>query len=70
MTPRRRRLLTALAVLIYLALALYLSRILLPSDDEESYLGLGRLAVTGAISLFEDGLTGQRMPLPFYVLEQ
>jgi hypothetical protein len=68
MTPRRRRLLTALAVLIYLALALYLSRILLPSDDEESYLGLGRLAVTGAISLFEDGLTGQRMPLPFYVL--
>lgn len=68
MTPRRRRLLTALAILVYLALALYLSRILMASDDEESYLGLGRLVVTGSISLFQDDTTGQRMPLPFYVL--
>jgi 4-amino-4-deoxy-L-arabinose transferase-like glycosyltransferase len=67
-TSSRRRLLTALAVLVYLALALYLSRVLLPSDDEESYLGLGRLVVTGGISLFQDDATGQRMPLPFYVL--
>lgn len=67
-TPLRRRALAALAVIVYLALALYLSRVLIPSDDEESYLGLGRLAVTGAISLFQDDATGQRMPLPFYVL--
>jgi 4-amino-4-deoxy-L-arabinose transferase-like glycosyltransferase len=57
-----------LAAILYLAVALYLSRVLMASDDEESYLGLGRLAVTGAISLFQDNLTGQRMPLPFYVL--
>jgi 4-amino-4-deoxy-L-arabinose transferase-like glycosyltransferase len=63
-----RRALAALALLIYLVLALYLSRILMASDDEESYLGLGRLVVTGAISLFQDDTTGQRMPLPFYVL--
>ncbi len=68
MTPRRRRLLTTLTVIMYLALALYLSRILIASDDEESYLGLGRLVLTGAISLFQDDATGQRMPLPFYVL--
>jgi 4-amino-4-deoxy-L-arabinose transferase-like glycosyltransferase len=68
MSLRRRRLLTALAALVYLALALSLSRILMASDDEESYLGLGRLVVTGAISLFQDDATGQRMPLPFYVL--
>jgi hypothetical protein len=67
-TPLRRRALAALAIFIYLTLALYLSRVLLPWDDEEGYLGLGRLAVTGAISLYQDDLTGQRMPLPFYVL--
>jgi hypothetical protein len=54
--------------LLYLGVGLYCSRAFVPSDDEESYLALGRLAVTGAISLYQDELTGQRMPLPFYVL--
>lgn len=35
--------------------------------DEGAYIFLGRLAVTGQISLFQDELTGQRVPLPYYV---
>lgn len=56
------------AVIIYLALGFFLTRTLISSDDEESYLALGYLAVTGEISLYQDEMTGQRMPLPFYVL--
>jgi len=37
-------------------------------DDEGAYVTLGRLATTGAISLYQDDMTGQRMPLPFYVI--
>jgi 4-amino-4-deoxy-L-arabinose transferase-like glycosyltransferase len=47
---------------------LFYTRTLVSSDDEESYLSAGHLAVTGAISLYQDDMTGQRMPLPFYVL--
>jgi 4-amino-4-deoxy-L-arabinose transferase-like glycosyltransferase len=54
-------------VLVYLGLAVYLSRVLNTWDDETAYVALGRLAATGAISLFQDDMTGQRMPLPFYV---
>ena len=54
--------------LIYLGVAGYLSRTLLTWDDEGAYLSLGRLAVLGNISLYQDDLTGQRMPLPFYVV--
>lgn len=54
-------------LLLYLAVALYLSRALVTWDDESAYVALGRLAVTGSISLFQDDMTGQRMPLPFYL---
>ena len=63
-----RRFGLAAAVLIYLTMAVYCSRTLLPSDDEEAYMSLGRLAVTGKISLYQDEMTGQRMALPFYVV--
>jgi hypothetical protein len=64
----RRWLLVLGPMVIYLVVGGYLSRTLGTWDDEAAYLGLGRLAVTGQISLFQDDLTGQRMPLPFYVL--
>src|SRR2546427_388438 len=31
-------------------------------------MALGRLAITGKIGLFQDEMTGQRMPLPYYVI--
>jgi len=62
------RLLIVATILLYLALGGYLSRALVTWDDETAYVALGRLAVTGEISLYQDDLTGQRMPLPFYVI--
>src|SRR3989442_2197644 len=56
-----------LITILYLGQALFYSRTLVPSENENSYLGLGLLAVTGQISLYQDELTGQRLPLPFYV---
>jgi 4-amino-4-deoxy-L-arabinose transferase-like glycosyltransferase len=56
-----------LVVIVFLAQAVFYSRTLVPSENENSYLGLGLLTVTGQISLYQDELTGQRLPLPFYV---
>src|SRR5436190_13939635 len=65
----RQQMLVSLAVLVYLGLGLYLSRVLVTWDDEGGYLALGRKLVTGELtSLFVDELSGHRMPLPFYVL--
>ena len=36
--------------------------------DESAYVHLGYLAATGQINLFQDELTGSRMPLPFWVV--
>jgi len=36
--------------------------------DESAYVHLGYLVATGQISLFQDELTGSRMPLPFWVV--
>jgi hypothetical protein len=41
---------------------------LVPDPEEEMYMYLGRLALTGRISLFQDELVGNRMPLPYYVI--
>jgi 4-amino-4-deoxy-L-arabinose transferase-like glycosyltransferase len=35
--------------------------------DESAYIHLGYLAASGRISLFQDEMTGSRMPLPFWV---
>ncbi|HUP35111.1 MAG TPA: glycosyltransferase family 39 protein [Candidatus Limnocylindria bacterium] len=55
-------------MLLYLGQGLFYSRTLISTEDEESYLALGDLALRGRISLFQDELTGQRLPIPFYVL--
>lgn len=64
-----RRLLLAAAVLAYLGIGFYLSRALVTWDDEGSYLALGRMLLRGELaSLFQDELSGHRLPLPFAVL--
>lgn len=41
---------------------------LVPDPEEEMYMYLGKLALTGRISLFQDELVGNRMPLPYYLI--
>jgi hypothetical protein len=36
--------------------------------DESAYVHLGYLTVTGQINLFQDELTGSRMPLSFWIV--
>ena len=58
----------ALASLLFLAQGLSLATRMVTWSDESAYVHLGYLATTGKISLFQDEMTGSRMPLPFYVL--
>jgi hypothetical protein len=65
---RGRFVLVVLAVIaLYVGQGLFYTRTLISSEDEESYLALGLLAVQGRLSLFQDEVTGQRLPLPFYL---
>jgi 4-amino-4-deoxy-L-arabinose transferase-like glycosyltransferase len=66
--PWRHRSLLILLVAIFLAQAIFFSRTLLFSDDEEGYVVLGYLAARGTVSLFQDEMLGARTPLPFYIL--
>lgn len=64
---RGQRLATLASVLLaYLILALFLAWVQEHSDYETEYLGLGSLAVHGEVGLYQDDLTGQWVPLPFY----
>jgi hypothetical protein len=64
---RGQRLATLAVVLIaYLLFALFLAWVQEHSDYETEYLGLGSLAVRGEVGLYQDDLTGQWVPLPFY----
>lgn len=58
----------ALVCVVYLAQALWLSRVLVPYHDETSALFFGYLAASGQISLYQDDMVGQRPPGAFYVL--
>src|SRR5712691_1092510 len=68
MSPLTVRVAVGVMVVVYLVLGVFYSRTLITWDDESSFLALGQMAVTGQIGLFQDEMTGQRMPLPFYVL--
>ena len=68
MASRTERLLVASAFVIYLALAILLSRTMYSWDDETAHLAFGRAVWTAGASLFQDELPGHRMPLPFYVI--
>ncbi len=58
----------ALATALYLVQGYGLARRMVTWTDESAYVHLGYLAAGGRISLFQDELTGSRMPLPFWVL--
>lgn len=51
----------------YLILGLFYAWTLMSHDYEAEYLGLGSLALRGELSLYQDEMTGQWVPLPFYV---
>ncbi len=68
MSPLTVRVAVGVMVVVYLVLGVFYSRTLITWDDESSFLALGQMALTGQIALFQDEMTGQRMPLPFYVL--
>jgi hypothetical protein len=68
MIRRHRRALLATAVVVYLVVGFFCSRAFVSWGDEQAYLAFGYLALKGKVSLFQDEMTGQRVPLPFYVL--
>jgi len=45
----------------------WLAQRLVTWTDESAYVHLGYLAASGRISLFQDEMTGSRMPLPFWI---
>jgi hypothetical protein len=63
--PERRTLLPCL-LLAYLVLALFYAWVLVNHDYESEYLALGNLVVRGELSLYQDEMRGQWVPLPFY----
>ena len=68
-SPVTRAAVVSLLVLLlaYAAVGTLLAWVLTPSDYEIEYLVLGTLAVRGEIGLYQDELTGQWVPLPFFV---
>lgn len=50
----------------FLIFGLFFSWVLLNQDYETWYLGLGNLLLRGEVNLYQDELTGQWVPLPFY----
>src|SRR5215470_16477573 len=59
-------LLLACCVIAFLVLASFFAWVLVDHDYEAEYLALGNLLVRGDITLYQDEMTGQWMPLPFY----
>jgi hypothetical protein len=52
----------------FVALAVFLANYLVPWDDEFGYIIYGPFAWTGQSRLFQDEMTGQRLPLPYWVI--
>jgi hypothetical protein len=65
---RTFRIAFAALALLYVAQGLYFARHLVPVSDGIQYLSVGKKALAGEITIFDDRLPGNRMPLPFYVL--
>lgn len=64
--PFRGLLLPACCVAAFLSFAVFFSWVLVDHDYEAEYLALGALLVRGEINLYQDEMTGQWVPLPFY----
>ena len=56
-----------LLCVLFLAEGAWLAQRLVTWTDESAYVHLGYLAASGRISLFQDEMTGSRMPLPFWI---
>ncbi len=63
---RGRRALIAACLLASLAQSLFFVYAEVPDNEEEMYMFLGRSALTGEISLFQDELVGNRLPFVYY----
>jgi hypothetical protein len=59
--------LLGLIALLFVAQAVHLARVLVPSHDETSALFLGYLAASGRVSLYQDEVVGHRPPGPAYI---
>ena len=57
----------ALIAAVFLAQALFLSRVLVPHHDESAALFVGSLAASGRLSLYDDAMPGSRAPAPAYL---
>lgn len=66
-SARQRGALFAAVLVAYLVLAVFFAFTLVNHDYESEYLALGDLVVRGEISLYQDEMRGQWVPLPFYV---
>jgi hypothetical protein len=67
-SSRAFRLWLAVLAALYVAQGIYFARTLVPVHDAVQYLLVGVHAVRGEVSIFDDRFTGNRMPLPFFVL--
>jgi 4-amino-4-deoxy-L-arabinose transferase-like glycosyltransferase len=67
-SPTRFKLAFVVVCALYLAQGLYYARVLVPVADGVQYLLVGSMAVRGEISVYDDRLPGNRVPLPFWVL--
>ena len=54
-------------VVAFLAMSLFLAWFLVDHDYEAEYLALGDLVVRGNLNLYQDEVTGQWVPMPFWV---
>jgi hypothetical protein len=64
---RESRILLGGLLLAYLIFGVFFAWVLVSHDYEIEYLVLGSLAVRGEIGLYQDEVTGQWAPLPFWV---
>jgi len=67
-SPRTFRVCLALVVVLFLAQGVWFANRMVTWTDESAYVHLGYLLATGQISLFQDEMTGSRVPLPFWVV--
>src|SRR6267143_1788628 len=67
-SSRRFWFLLALIGALFVAQGIYYARVLVPVHDGIQYLLVGSRAHRGELSIFDDRLPGNRLPLPFYVL--
>jgi hypothetical protein len=64
---RRTGLVAGCLLAAFLATSLFLAWFLVDHDYEAEYLALGDLVVRGQLNLYQDEVTGQWVPLPFWV---